>query len=323
MIPRRCVTAAAVVLTAACALVPVPATAASARPLGDFTVHRYDGLVAAPGELRVRHVEDLAEIPATQAGPDTDRLGRDAWARQRCATAARDSEVRVDGRAVPLPGSDVPETSLSRGLTRCPQELLSSPAGTTTGALRDRGPTHRHPHDDGHGHHHSRDDGPGRPHPHGTTHTHGGRTHTHPAAPTPRGTILLGFAGGLVPSPSAVVVLVGAAALGRAWFGLLLVVAYGAGPALVLTRGRVRGRQGGQRGEPAPGPAPPPDNGPVGGAGAPERAPGIGVRRRPGGRIGVQGGGIRTRLSYFRGERENSPGCEWGAPCPRNRAVSG
>jgi ABC-type nickel/cobalt efflux system permease component RcnA len=53
--------------------------------------------------------------------------------------------------------------------------------------------------------------------------------------PTLRGTILLGFAGGLVPSPSAVVVLVGAAALGKAWFGLLLVVAYGAGLALTLT----------------------------------------------------------------------------------------
>ncbi|MBT2872677.1 nickel transporter, partial [Streptomyces sp. McG7] len=67
------------------------------------------------------------------------------------------------------------------------------------------------------------------------THTHGGRTHTHTAAPTLRGTILLGFAGGLVPSPSAVVVLVGAAALGHAWFGLLLVVAYGVGLALTLT----------------------------------------------------------------------------------------
>jgi nickel/cobalt transporter (NicO) family protein len=32
-----------------------------------------------------------------------------------------------------------------------------------------------------------------------------------------------------------VVVLVGAAALGKAWFGLLLVVAYGAGLALTLT----------------------------------------------------------------------------------------
>ncbi|MGW5371939.1 hypothetical protein ACWES4_27385 [Streptomyces sp. NPDC004011] len=66
-------------------------------------------------------------------------------------------------------------------------------------------------------------------------HTHGGHTHSHPTAPTLRGTLLLGFAGGLVPSPSAVVVLVGAAALGKAWFGLLLVVAYGAGLALTLT----------------------------------------------------------------------------------------
>ncbi len=38
-----------------------------------------------------------------------------------------------------------------------------------------------------------------------------------------------------MPSPSAVVVLVGAAALGHAWFGLLLVVAYGVGLALTLT----------------------------------------------------------------------------------------
>ncbi|NEA87332.1 nickel transporter, partial [Streptomyces sp. SID14436] len=76
---------------------------------------------------------------------------------------------------------------------------------------------------------------PGSAHPHAVVHTHGGRTHAHPTAPTLRGTILLGFAGGLVPSPSAVVVLVGAAALGQAWFGLLLVVAYGVGLALTLT----------------------------------------------------------------------------------------
>jgi ABC-type nickel/cobalt efflux system permease component RcnA len=44
----------------------------------------------------------------------------------------------------------------------------------------------------------------------------------------------MGLAGGLVPSPSAVVVLIGAAALGQAWFGLLLVLAYGAGVALTL-----------------------------------------------------------------------------------------
>ncbi|MGB9998125.1 nickel transporter [Streptomyces pseudogriseolus] len=440
----RPVAAGAALLTAATALALVPATEASAHPLGNFTVNRYDGLVAAPGELRVRHVEDLAEIPATQAAPDLAELGHGAWARRRCATAARESAVRAGGRPAPLtvraarvqvrpgqagldtlrvecgltaplpqgrtvavdfraaggdsgPGwreitargdrttlaaSDVPEASPSAGLTRYPEDRLASPPDTRTASLRVRpgGPAlaadgtdeadtpasailprgadrwtralddlvarrdltvgfaalalllavvlgamhavapghgktlmaataaarggrarlrdvlpmaasvtvthtlgvialgllvtagsaaapavvawlgiaggvlvtlagaqlvrralhqrghHTHPHprrhadEHGHGHGHTHD------HPHTPlTHTHGGRTHTHPAAPTLRGTILLGFAGGLVPSPSAVVVLVGAAALGHAWFGLLLVVAYGVGLALTLT----------------------------------------------------------------------------------------
>ncbi|MET7285664.1 nickel transporter [Streptomyces sp. NPDC005573] len=529
---RRPLAGAAAVLTAACALALGPAPAASAHPLGNFTVNRYDGLVAAPGRLRVDHVEDLAEIPATQARPDLERLGVAEWARRRCAQAARDSELTVDGRSVPLtprtasarlrpgqaglhtlrvecaqtaplprnttvtvgfrsagtssgPGwreitargdrmtltaSDVPEKSSSRRLTVYPKELLSSPADTSGARLRVRpgglalaaerqeapaasilprgadrwtqalndlvarhdlsvafaslalliavglgalhalapghgktlmaataaarggrarmkdvlplaasvtvthtlgvvtlgalvtagsaatpsviawlglasgamvlaaganlvrrawrnraqgdgpghshGHAHPHPHEHGHAdvhahaheheHEHERDHRPedahdhtreratsrplalaaapagapaakhspephthehGHGHEHGHkrghghergherghehehehegghthdahgahTHTHGGHTHTHPTAPTLRGTILLGFAGGLVPSPSAVVVLVGAAALGQAWFGLLLVVAYGAGLALTLT----------------------------------------------------------------------------------------
>ncbi|MEU5099495.1 sulfite exporter TauE/SafE family protein [Streptomyces sp. NPDC020996] len=473
MNPRRVLGSCAAVFTAVCALVILPSPAASAHPLGNFTVNRYDGLVAAPGQLRVDHVEDLAEIPATQAGPDIERLGLAGWARQRCAKAASGSRVTVDGRATaltvgagharlrpgqaglhtlrvecrltaPLPGgrvtlgfrgagtasgpgwreitargdrmtltaSDVPKTSVSHELTRYPQELLSSPADTVTAALRVRpgGPAlaqderpapaasvlprgadrwtraldslvarhhltvgfaalallvavvlgamhalapghgktlmaataaarggrarprdvlplaasvtvthtlgvvalgllvtagsaaapsviawlgvasgalvtlaganlvrrawhnrapgaahghgqHRHEHDHDHDHDHEHehdharpqdhDHGHGHahghahghehghshdhPHPHTVEHTHGGFTHSHPTAPTLRGTILLGFAGGLVPSPSAVVVLVGAAALGQAWFGLLLVVAYGAGLALTLT----------------------------------------------------------------------------------------
>lgn len=43
-----------------------------------------------------------------------------------------------------------------------------------------------------------------------------------------------GLAGGLVPSPSAVVVLLGGIALGRAWFGVVLVGAYGLGIAVSL-----------------------------------------------------------------------------------------
>ncbi|MEU7412117.1 nickel transporter [Streptomyces sp. NPDC042638] len=468
------------VLLAVCALVSLPAGTASAHPLGNFTVNRYDGLVAAPGQLRVDHVEDLAEIPATQAGPEVERLGLGAWARQRCARAATGSRLSVDGRTAPLtaarssarlrpgqaglhtlrvecrltaplprgatvtlgfhsagatggPGwrevtargdrmtltaTDVPRASVSRELTVYPKDLLSSPADTGTASLRVRpgGPAlaadserqaapgagvlprgadrwtralddlvarqdltvgfaalalliavalgalhalapghgktlmaataaarggrarprdvlplaasvtvthtlgvvalgllvtagsaatptviswlgiaggalvlaagvtlvrrawrdralapatprataarrepatvgaghgtthHRHRHDGEHSHdeehthvhdthvHDTHGEHTHVPHTHGEhTHTHGGHTHTHPTAPTVRGTILLGFAGGLVPSPSAVVVLVGAAALGKAWFGLLLVVAYGAGLALTLT----------------------------------------------------------------------------------------
>ncbi|MFG2605197.1 nickel transporter [Streptomyces sp. NPDC048514] len=501
-------------LLAGCGLVLLTAGPASAHPLGNFTVNRYDGLVAAPGQLRVDHVEDLAEIPATQAGPDLERLGPAAWARQRCARAAADSRLTVSGRPTALtaagatahlrpgqaglhtlrvecrltaglprghgvtlrfrgagatggPGwreitargdrttltaTDVPKTSVSHELTAYPGDLLSSPADTATATLRVRpggpalaadaerqdapgagvlprgadrwtralddlvarhdltvgfaalalliavalgamhalapghgktlmaasaaarggrarlrdvlplaasvtvthtlgvvalgllvtagsaatpsviawlgvasgalvllagadlvrrawrnrpparphphphvraeqrplvlagahreaahaehrpaqgghthehdGPAHDHHHDHGdhgdHDHHHDHGDlaqdhrhghdehnhdhgdhnhdHGGRHHPHaGVVHTHGGHTHSHPTAPTLRGTILLGFAGGLVPSPSAVVVLVGAAALGQAWFGLLLVVAYGAGLALTLT----------------------------------------------------------------------------------------
>ncbi|MFD3929086.1 sulfite exporter TauE/SafE family protein [Streptomyces sp. NPDC058614] len=516
---RRALGSCAAVLTAACALVLVPSGHASAHPLGNFTVNRYDGLVVAPGQLRVDHVEDLAEIPATQAEPQIKKLGMTDWARERCETAARDSEVTVGGNEVPLtvatsvarerpgqaglntlrvecrltaalpeqdavdlgfrsagadkgPGwreitargdrmtltaSDVPKESVSRQLTQYPQELLSSPADTASASLRVRAggpalvedgrnapadsvlprgadrwtqaldalvarhdltigfaalalliavglgalhalapghgktlmaataaarggraglrdvlplaasvtvthtlgvvalgllitagsaaapsviawlgvtsgllvtlagatlvrrawrnrahghghghphgsghtPTHDHDHEHGHDHDHAHSHEPGHAHDHPHTdhphdhehehehehehaeqherplvlahahahasaeaaprtkspthqhtpapaprdertprlleHTHGGFTHTHPTAPTVRGTILLGFAGGLVPSPSAVVVLVGAAALGQAWFGLLLVLAYGVGLALTLT----------------------------------------------------------------------------------------
>ena len=45
----------------------------------------------------------------------------------------------------------------------------------------------------------------------------------------------LGVAGGLVPSPSALIVLLGSIALGRTGFGILLVLAYGLGMAGTLT----------------------------------------------------------------------------------------
>ncbi|EST35802.1 hypothetical protein N566_17265 [Streptomycetaceae bacterium MP113-05] len=68
---------------------------------------------------------------------------------------------------------------------------------------------------------------PARPSPHTPT--------TVPPGTTGRSLVGLGIAGGLVPSPSALVVLLGAAALGRTPFGVLLVLGYGAGMAATLT----------------------------------------------------------------------------------------
>ncbi|NGO14638.1 nickel transporter, partial [Streptomyces sp. HC44] len=88
------------------ALLLVPTGTAAAHPLGNFTVNRYDGLVIGPGKLRIDHVEDLAEIPATQAKPAIDKAGKESWARQRCETAARKSRVTVDGRKAALTVGD-------------------------------------------------------------------------------------------------------------------------------------------------------------------------------------------------------------------------
>ena len=116
---------------------------------------------------------------------------------------------------------------------------------------------HDHPHDDhAHGDHPHGDHDHPHPHPHVPAavdegwHEHGGSRHRHAPIDVDRplhwrGLVALGFAGGLVPSPSALVVLLGAIALGRAWFGLVLVLGFGAGMAatlvaagLLLERGR-------------------------------------------------------------------------------------
>jgi len=131
---------------------------------------------------------------------------------------------------------------------------------------------HEHSHEPGHEHGHSHQPGHTHPHdegPHDGHHTHGADAdalasvpaasssagvlaaapalggeaalahaalHHHAGQPATnrRSLLAVGFIGGLVPSPSALVVLLGGIALGRAWFGVLLVVAYGAGMAMAL-----------------------------------------------------------------------------------------
>lgn len=74
-------------------------------------------------------------------------------------------------------------------------------------------------------------------HNHTHPHEHGPHTHTHlPAQKASRRSwLMLGIAGGLVPCPSALVLLLTAIGLGRAGLGLLLTAAFSVGLASVLT----------------------------------------------------------------------------------------
>jgi len=92
----------------------------------------------------------------------------------------------------------------------------------------------------GHHHHHGNDHEHAHGHHHGPhTHSHDGHTHSHfpPDGQrlSVRSLVALGISGGLLPCPSALVVLLGSIALGRVAFGLALVVAFSFGLALTLT----------------------------------------------------------------------------------------
>jgi ABC-type nickel/cobalt efflux system permease component RcnA len=67
-------------------------------------------------------------------------------------------------------------------------------------------------------------------------HTHGGTTHSHviEAEITPGSLIALGISGGMVPCPSALILMLSAIALGHPGVGLVLLAGFSAGLALVL-----------------------------------------------------------------------------------------
>jgi nickel/cobalt exporter len=130
-------------------------------------------------------------------------------------------------------------------------EILGAISGLTIAAIggwmlwkrvRARAQSHSHaPHDHDHAHHHhdhehSHGHAHGHHHDHGHHHhDHGGHVHSHvPAEISWKGLVALGASGGLVPCESALVLLLGAIALGRVGLGLLLLVSFSIGLALVL-----------------------------------------------------------------------------------------
>jgi nickel/cobalt exporter len=81
-------------LLVALAALATPA-AASAHPLGNFTVNRFSGIELAGDRIYVHYVLDLAEIPTYQEGEHVRAVGFPA-------EIARGLELRLDGRRWPL-----------------------------------------------------------------------------------------------------------------------------------------------------------------------------------------------------------------------------
>jgi nickel/cobalt transporter (NicO) family protein len=114
------------------------------------------------------------------------------------------------------------------------------------GHSHDHGHAHDHEHGHAHDHAHIHDDGHEHPHEHSPaehshkhgafTHTHDGHTHTHvPDGEISMGSLIaLGASGGLVPCPSALILLLSAISLGHVGLGMILLVAFSLGLAIVL-----------------------------------------------------------------------------------------
>ncbi len=127
------------------------------------------------------------------------------------------------------------------GLTILRQRLLGLPAFGHHHDDHSHGHDHDHDHAHEYGHDHDHSDEHAHAHAHGLVHSHDGHVHSHlpPGAAgerlTWRSLLALGISGGLLPCPSALLALLGAVAVGRAGFGLMVVVSFSLGLAATLT----------------------------------------------------------------------------------------
>jgi nickel/cobalt transporter (NicO) family protein len=100
--------------------------------------------------------------------------------------------------------------------------------------VHDHSHFHDHPHDHVHPHPHSHSHDHSHDHDHGHHHGAGGHTHVPEGEITWASLTTLAVSGGLVPCESALVLLLGAIALGRIGLGLLLLISFSLGLAGVL-----------------------------------------------------------------------------------------
>jgi nickel/cobalt transporter (NicO) family protein len=128
-------------------------------------------------------------------------------------------------------------------------EQLTHPAGAHYHERSGHSHDHEHRHDHGRGHFHSAHDhihehehargaSHGHSHSGALMHSHGGSVHSHLPPDTEvrwRNLLALGISGGLLPCPSAMVLLLAAVALNKTAYGMLLVLAFSVGLAVTLT----------------------------------------------------------------------------------------
>ena len=91
-------------------VVVMPATAASAHPLGNFTVNTYSGLLVGRDRTIVDFVVDMAEIPTFQAKQEfdpngdgrTDESESRAYRSRQCTQLTRKLQLHFDDRMLRL-----------------------------------------------------------------------------------------------------------------------------------------------------------------------------------------------------------------------------
>jgi nickel/cobalt transporter (NicO) family protein len=103
------------------------APAASAHPLGNFTVNYYSGIQVESHAVEIALVVDRAEIPTLQAFPDAkpgrQPEGGDDWRARQCAQLASAATLQIGGSRILL------------SVTSSRLELLAGAAGLATGRL--------------------------------------------------------------------------------------------------------------------------------------------------------------------------------------------
>ena len=124
---RRLLPSALAAFAALAGIAVAAAPAASAHPLGNFTVNYYSGIRVEPHAVEVDLVVDRAEIPTLQAFPDAaaghQPAGAGAWRASQCVQLANEAMLQIGGSRVPL------------SVTSSRLEILVGAAGLATSRL--------------------------------------------------------------------------------------------------------------------------------------------------------------------------------------------